>query len=381
MAVGDPYKVLGVPRAASDDDIRKAYRRLAREHHPDRNGGNASSEERFKEVNEAYESIKDPQRRRQFDAGMRGGFPGGSPGAGFPRGAGGATAGGFDLSDLLGGLGVDDIGDLFGRAGGARRPGRAQGARGADLAAQVRLTFEDALRGVEVKVPVEKDVRCGDCRGLGTKPGTGRVACRECGGRGVTMHGQGPFAMATPCATCGGAGAVPQSPCPACSGSGTRRRLVRYRVRIPPGLKDRSKVRLRGKGELGAGGGPDGDLVVSVEVEPSELFERRGDDFLVDVPVTLAEAALGEQVRVPTPDGTEVTVKVPSGSEDGKLLRIRGRGAPKQGSSGNRGDLIARVRIAVPRDLSREQADALRAYQRATDANPRASWFRRSEDG
>jgi molecular chaperone DnaJ len=387
-ATQDYYKTLNVPKGASEDEIRKAYRKLAREFHPDRNQGDTAAEEKFKQVGEAYDVLKDPEKRRLYDSGMlgkngRAGFDPRNFRGGFPGGAAGAEGADFDISSFLSGLGMNmgDLGDLFARSGQGGPGGagmRAQ--KGRDIAASVQLSFEDALEGVEVKIPVEKEVQCGTCHGTGAKPGTRPRTCTMCSGRGVTSRDEGFFSLATPCPKCQGKGTLVEHPCGTCRGSGRQSKVVRYRVKIPAGVKDGARIRVRGKGEPGEAGGPPGDIIVSVSVAENELFERKGDDFVVEVPVTLAEAALGEEVRVPTPEGTNVRVKVPAGSEDGKLLRIRGRGAPRRGGKG-RGDLLARVRIAVPQKLNKQQEDALRAYQKATNSNPRTRWFGRGSAG
>jgi molecular chaperone DnaJ len=357
-AVKDLYATLGVAKGADQAEIKKAYRKLARQYHPDANPGDASAEERFKEVQHAYDVLSDADKRKQYDRfGASNGRPG--PAGGFNFGEG------FDISDL------GDLGDIFGGLFGAR--GRAQqqqrGQRGSDLEVEVRLSFEDSLKGVETTIPVELETACRECNGSGARPGTSPTLCPECQGRGVKAESQGLFALQQPCPRCRGNGTVIEDPCPNCRGTGRERRTKRYTVKIPAGVKDGSRIRLRGKGEAGFGGAEAGDLFVVTRVAPSSVYSRRGDDLVVEVPVTYPEAALGARVQVPTPDGP-VTVKVKSGTEDGTLLRVKGKGAPKLKGSG-RGDVLARVKLSVPKKLSKAEREAIEALQKASREDPR----------
>jgi molecular chaperone DnaJ len=359
------YDILGVSKNASADEIKKAYRKLARENHPDRNPGDASAEERFKEVQGAYDVLSDPDKRKQYDTF---GTANGRPGAeGWATG----WAGDFNVGDL-----GDLFGGLFGAGGrGRTRVRREQGMRGADLDATVGLSFEDSLKGIEARIPVEVDTSCGECGGTGARPGTAPVICPECHGRGITAESQGMFALSQPCPRCRGNGTVVESPCPECGGSGRERRTKRYTVKIPAGVKDGTRIRLKGKGEPGLNGGPAGDLNVITKVEPSRLFERRGDDLVVEVPVTYPEAALGATVEVPTPYGERLSLKVPAGSEDGKLLRMRGHGAPRL-KGGGKADLLARLRLSVPKKVSKAEREAIEALRKASPGDPREALFR-----
>jgi len=342
------YDTLGVKKGASQDEIKKAYRKLARQHHPDANPGDKAAEERFKEVQTAYDVLSDEKKRKEYD--RYGSTNGRGPSGPGPGGSGPVNVDFGDLSDIFGGL--------FGNVGGGGRGrGRPQPMRGPDVETEVRLSFEDSLRGSEVKIPVELTVACSKCGGTGAEPGTSPIICPECNGRGVKSESQGLFALSQPCPRCRGNGTVIEQPCSKCHGSGRERRLRNYTVKIKPGVKDGTKIRLKGKGEAGASGGPNGDLVVITRVAPSDTYERRGDDLLVQVPVSYATAALGGNVDVPTPDGP-VSLKVPAGSEDGKLLRIKGRGAPKLQGSG-KGDVLARVRIQVPKRINKKERELL----------------------
>ena len=363
----DLYDVLGVARAASQNELKQAYRKLARAHHPDTNPDDPKAEERFKEISAAYDTLSDVEKRKAYD---QFGASGGTSAQGFDPNdfRDFAQERGFDISDLFG--------DLFG--GGRRRTGGSRGRprtrRGVDLETRVTLSFDDALRGARVTVPVDKDGPCGDCAGTGAAPGTSRSACPDCGGSGERQVNQGFFATSEPCRRCRGKGIVIETPCAACAGAGQARRTKRYTVKIPAGISDGARIRVRGKGLDGEHGGAAGDLWVVVQVLPSERFVRRGLDIIVDVPITFPEAALGAEIDVPTPLGERVRVKVPAGSADGKLLRIRGRGAPAQ--SGDDGALLVRLKLLVPQGLSTQQTEALERFAALDGASdPRAELF------
>jgi molecular chaperone DnaJ len=362
---GDLYDVLGVSRDASADEIKKAYRKLARQYHPDRNPGDAEAEERFKEVQGAYDVLSDPEKRRQYDAGgvfAGGGFPGGGPG-GFQ--------GGF----------ASDLGDIFStffnRGGGARAAGpRPQ--RGRDLEAEVSLSFDQAMEGAQITIAVPTTGPCSNCGGSGAQPGTAPKTCPRCDGRGVDSQSQGFFSIQQPCPECGGRGEVIEDPCSVCQGTGITRETKRYRVNIPAGVHDGSRIRLAGKGEAGIRGGPRGDLYVTTRVSPSPVFRQRPDGNLeVELPVTLPEAMQGATVEVPTLSGT-TRIKIPPGTKHGSVQRLRGEGPPRAKGSG-RGDIHYRVQLEVPDELSDEQREAVERLGEALNgANPRESLLRES---
>ncbi len=348
------YDVLGVPKNSSQDEIKKAYRKLARQYHPDRNPDDPEAETKFKEVQAAYDVLSNPEQRKNYDSfGSADGRFGGPGGPGWTF----TSESGFDFGDLS---------DLFGGFfGGRMGRQRAVAQRGADLEAVVNLSFEDSLKGVETKIPVEVEAACGECGGTGARPGTAPIICPECNGRGVKSESQGLFALSQPCPRCRGNGTVIEEPCPRCHGSGRERRTKRYSVKIPAGVKDGTRIRLKGKGEAGVAGGPPGDLFVVTRVAPSTLFQRRGEaDLVVEVPVTYAEAALGSKVEVPTPYGERLSVKIPAGTETGKLLKLKGHGAPLLKGSG-KGDLLARVRVTVPKKLTKKQRELIEELQNA----------------
>jgi len=358
MAVSDPYKTLGVDRKATDDEIKKAYRKLARKYHPDKNPGDKSAEERFKDIQQANDVLSDPKKRQQYDSG--GGIFGGfDPGA-FRRGGGAPGPGG--LGDILS--------DLFGGGGGAAA---SRPERGRDLETDVHVSFDQAMQGAQVPVAVSMSAPCLTCRGSGAKPGTSPTVCPRCQGRGVESQGQGLFSISVPCQQCRGTGTQISDPCPTCSGSGQTRQVKRYRVNIPAGVRSGSRVRLAGKGEPGRHGGPSGDLYVVTRVEDSPVFRRAADNLEVDVPITVVEAIRGATVEVPTLSATK-RIRVPAGTQHGTIQRLRGEGPPRLSGKG-RGDIHYRLVVEVPKSLNEEQQAAVDDLADVMNGNPRERLF------
>jgi molecular chaperone DnaJ len=365
MASGDHYQVLGVSKKASQDEIKKAYRRLARKYHPDRNQDDPEAEERFKQVQQAYDTLADPEKRKQYDSGGAFAGFGGGP---FGAGAGAGAPGGF----------ASDLGDIFSSV--FNRGGREAGpqpARGGDLETEIRLSFEQAMEGDQVSITVPKASTCKICGGTGANPGTAPKVCPQCGGRGVDSQSQGLFSINQPCPRCGGSGQIIESPCRGCGGSGLTEQTKRYRVNIPPGVRDGTRIRLAGKGEDGPRGGPPGDLYVVTRVASSPVFRQRRDgDLEVVVPITIAEAVQGATVEVPTLGATK-RIRVPAGTRHGAVQRLRGEGPPEPGGRGKRRDIRYRFEIDIPRDLSPEQKRALEQLAESlNDHNPRESLLR-----
>jgi molecular chaperone DnaJ len=362
----DYYRILGVPETATSKEIKSAYRKLSRQYHPDANKGDQSAEERFKEISAAYDVIGDEDTRREYDEVRRlGPMAGGMGGAG-PGGAGFRFQDMGDLGDLLGGL--------FGRGrrGGAAGT-RARGTgphRGQDLEAELHLDFDDAVRGISTTLHLTSEAVCSNCHGTGARPGTTPRACPQCEGRGVLDDNQGFFSFSTPCPTCGGRGYTIDDPCPLCSGTGIEHRPRDVKVRIPPGVEDGQRIRLRGRGGPGRNGGPAGDLYVTCHVTPHPLFGRRGRDLTLVVPVTFPELALGGQIKVPTLDGGPVTLRIPAGTKSGRTFRVKGRGVKTKKAAG---DLLVTVEVAVPQKLSAAERKAVEALNLASDGvSPRA---------
>jgi len=369
----DYYAALGVAKDADASAIKKAYRKLARELHPDKNPGNAQAEARFKEVSEAYDVLSDAGKRAKYDE-DRSLF-----GRGFRPGAAGPGGGrAFDMSDLFGGSGGANLGDLFsdlfGGAGSGAPGGQRAGGptRGQDVSAEISLSFDDAVQGATLPLRLSGPGSCRTCHGSGARPGTGTHRCGTCGGSGFVSRNQGAFGFSEPCRECRGTGTVVDSPCPDCGGTGVTNQTRTISVRVPAGVRDGARLRIPGKGTPGRGGAPNGDLFVTVHVGKHPLFGRRGDDLTLTVPITYPEAALGTTLRVPTLDGA-VSLKIAAGTPSGRTLRVRGRGVARgSGRGGKRGDLLVTVEVAVPQKLPADAREALEKYASALDGDPRA---------
>jgi molecular chaperone DnaJ len=365
----DYYKTLGVEKKATAEEIKKAYRKLARQYHPDRNPDDKKAEARFKEISQAHDVLGDPDKRKQYDSGTGPFTTGAGPAGGF----GGFGNFDFDASSM-----GDILSNLFGGAGGAggaRARTKPRPEKGADLEAQVSISFDQAVAGGQVPLQVPMHATCTTCRGTGAKPGTTPKVCPRCEGRGIETQGQGMFSISQPCSLCGGAGTVIEEPCPTCHGTGAVRTVKRMRVNIPGGVREGSRIRLPGKGEPGHAGGPPGDLYLITHVSPSPLFARKGENLEVEVPLSIPEALRGAEVQVPTLNGRK-TLRVRPGTTHGTVQRLRGEGPPKLGRpSSERGDIHYRFVIDVPEKLSEEQEKAVDALSRTLDSDPRAGLF------
>jgi len=344
----DFYKVLGLSETASAEEIKKAYRKLAQQHHPDANPGNEDAEERFKEISEAYATLSDAERRKEYDQVRRLGSTGGFQGFGGPGGFGGQQVRVEDLQDLLGGFG--GLGDLFGF--GSRGSSSNGPTRGPDMATELSIGFDEAAFGTTTEVVLEGATSCSRCGGSGAEPGSTVSTCPTCGGRGMVAQNQGLFSFTQACPQCRGSGRLVEDVCSQCRGSGTENRRRTVKLRIPAGVHDGSTLRLRGKGAPGRFGGPAGDLMVRIRVAPSRVFGRRNNDLTIHVPITYSEAVLGTKIDVPTLNGG-VKVKIPSGTPSGKTFRVRGKGiVPEQGRAG---DLLVTVEVAVPQKVNKDE--------------------------
>jgi molecular chaperone DnaJ len=375
MAQQDYYAVLGVPASATQDEIKKQYRKLAAKHHPDKNPNDPKAADTFKAISEAYQTLGDAEKRKQYDQmrqlGAFGGFGGGQRGAGT-RGSGAPPPGGpnirFDEFDIggLGGLG-DIFSSMFGGGATGARPGaagaRSRGPqRGQDVESTLEIPFRTAALGGKVPVELDLNEECGTCHGTGAAPGAKLVTCEECKGRGTISFGQGGFAVNRPCPVCLGRGQVPTERCPTCAGAGEVRSRRRVSITVPAGVDTGTKIRLKGQGGKGLKNGPPGDLLITFAVTPDRFYKREGLDLIAPVPINIAQATLGSRVSVKTLDGTKVAIKIPPGTASGKRFRVRGQGIEKEGT---KGDLIVQVDVSVPEKLTPEQEEAMKAFAEA----------------
>ena len=370
----DFYAILAVSKDSSPDEIKKKYRKLARELHPDKNPGDAKAEERFKQVSEAYDVLSDEAKHKEYDEARSLFANGGYRSGGFGGGRGGGAQYNTNMEDLFGdsnsGFG-EFLGGIFNRGRTGRSP---QPRRGGDLESELTLSFDDALDGVTVPLRLSTEAACKTCHGTGAKPGTVPRVCPACEGAGQTARNAGGFAFAEPCTVCRGRGVFIDEPCSVCRGSGRGLSTRTVQARIPAGVKDGARIRLKGKGAPGERGGPHGDLFVVVQITGHPVFVRKGDNITLTVPVTFVEAALGGQISVPVPRGGSVTLRVPAGTTTGRTFRVRDKGILR--GDGTHGDVLVMVEVAVPQQLSDEATEALRTYAAKTsDHDPRQDLY------
>ncbi|MFI7639185.1 molecular chaperone DnaJ [Nonomuraea sp. NPDC049400] len=378
----DYYAVLGVPKTATPEEIKKAYRKLARQYHPDSNQGDPSKEAKFKEVSEAYDVLSDTKRRKEYDEAR----------TLFGSGVGGQRPGGggfsFDFGDLFGGTGQstgggagERLGDLFGglfnRGGGTTRTTTSRPRRGQDIESEVTLTFTEAAEGTTVSLRLTSSAACAACTGTGARAGTTPRVCPTCDGTGAASRNLGNFAFSEPCRDCKGRGLIVDDPCPVCEGSGRAKSTRTIQARIPAGVADGQRVKLKAKGAPGENGGPAGDLYILTHVKPHAVFGRSGDNLTITVPVTFTEAALGAEIKVPILKGMPVTLRIPAGTPNGRTFRVRGRGATRK--DGTKGDLLATVEVVVPKTLDDKSRELLSEFNTATAGeDPRAELIQRA---
>jgi molecular chaperone DnaJ len=381
MAQRDYYNIIGVPASATQDEIKKAYRKLAAKHHPDKNQSDPKAADRFKELSEAYQVLGDAEKRKQYDQmrqlGAFGGYGGGAssgprrggaqPGAGSPFGSGGPGAQSFRFEDL-GDVGIGGLGDLFssmfGNGAAGARGARPRGPeRGQDVEAGLNIPFRTAALGGKVPIELEVNEECATCHGNGAAPGAKLSTCPECQGRGTISFGQGGFAVQRPCPMCLGRGTVPSERCPTCGGSGEVRVRKKMMITVPSGVDSGTKIRLKGQGGRGTRNGPPGDLIITFQVEADRFFRREGLDVIAPVPINIAQATLGSKINVKTIDGKKVAIKIPPGTANGKRFRVRGQGITKDDRTG---DLIVEAQVAVPEKLTEEQEKAMREFADAS---------------
>lgn len=358
MAKRDYYEVLGVQKGASPEEIKKAYRKLAVQYHPDKNPGDSQAEERFKEASEAYEILSDEKKRQTYD---QFGF------AGLDGMGGGAGAQDFsnvfrDFGDIFGDFSIFD--SFFGGGGGGGRSGRRRtsAVRGSDLRYDLRVPFKDAAFGTKVEVAYKRSVSCESCSGTGAKPGTGKKTCPTCGGSGQVRRSSGFFSIASTCPTCNGEGTIIENPCTECHGTGRVEKNTRIKVTIPAGIENGKRINIPGQGDAGKNGGPAGDLYVFINVEPHEHFERDGADLYCVIPIDIVQASLGAEITVPTLEDKRVKLKIPSGTQSGKILRLRNEGIPYLNNQNRRGDLYIKIQVRTPERMSAKAKSLLKEF-------------------